>query len=98
MVNARRRISLTATRRAVQFGTRLLLHSSWGAEAKWLCLPVLNCHSCQLAWVACPIGVLVHYAGLHVFPFRAVGTAGHTRALRDALWAWLLLLLCHTSP
>lgn len=74
MVNAWRRISLTAKRRAVQFGSLLLLHSSWGAEAKWLCLPVLNCHSCQLAWFACPIGVLVHYAGLHVFPFLAVGT------------------------
>lgn len=58
MVNAWRRISLTAKRRAVQFGSLLLLHSSWGAEAKWLCLPVLNCHSCQLAWFACPIGVL----------------------------------------
>ncbi len=69
-----RSISLTAKRRAVQFGSLLLLHSSWGPEAKWLCMPVLNCHSCQLAWFACPIGVLVHYAGLHIFPFLAVGT------------------------
>jgi polyferredoxin len=51
------------------------LHSSvlpW-MQLKWLCNPVLSCHSCALAWFACPVGVLVHYSGWHVFPFLALG-------------------------
>ena len=52
----------------------LFLHSSWGPELKWLCNPVLSCHSCVLAWFACPVGVFVHYSGYHVFPFIALGT------------------------
>jgi len=52
----------------------LVLHSSWGPEVKWLCNPVLSCHSCILAWFACPIGVFVHYSGYHLFPFFALGT------------------------
>ena len=52
----------------------VLLHSSWGPEFKWLCNPVLSCHSCVLAWFACPIGVFVHYSGYHLFPFAALGT------------------------
>ena len=52
----------------------MLLHSSWGPELKWLCNPVLSCHSCVLSWFACPIGVFVHYSGYHVFPYLAVGT------------------------
>lgn len=65
---------MTAKRRATQFLSLLLLHSSWGPEFKWLCNPVLSCHSCILAWFACPIGVFVHYSGYHIFPFIAIGT------------------------
>jgi polyferredoxin len=61
-------------RRIVQAISLLLLHSSWGPEVKWLCNPVLSCHSCALAWFACPVGVFIHYAGWHAFPFLAVGT------------------------
>jgi polyferredoxin len=61
-------------RRIVQTISLVFLHSSWGPELKWLCNPVLSCHSCILSWFACPIGVFVHYSGYHVFPFLAVGT------------------------
>jgi len=61
-------------RRISQFISLLILHSSWGPEAKWLCNPVLSCHSCVLSWFACPIGVLTQFAGYHVFPFLAIGT------------------------
>jgi ferredoxin-type protein NapH len=61
-------------RRLIQSASLLLLHSSWGAEAKWLCTPVLSCHSCALSWFACPVGVFVHYAGYHVIPLLALGT------------------------
>jgi ferredoxin-type protein NapH len=59
-------------RRLVQTLSLVLLHSSWGPDVKWLCNPVLSCHSCVLSWFACPIGVFVHYAGYHLFPFLAL--------------------------
>ena len=61
-------------RRISQLTALILLHSSWGPEMKWLCNPVLSCHSCALAWFACPVGVFIHYSGYHVFPFFAAGT------------------------
>lgn len=60
-------------RRISQIVSLVLLHSSWGPELKWLCNPVLTCHSCVLAWFACPIGVFIHYSGYHLFPFFAAG-------------------------
>ena len=66
--------TIASSRQSVQFVSLFLLHSSWGPEFKWLCNPVLSCHSCVLAWFACPIGVFVHYSGYHLFPFLAVGT------------------------
>jgi len=74
VVRKLRQTSLTLKRRAVQVVSLLALHSSWGPEFKWLCNPVLSCHSCVLAWFACPVGVFVHYAAYGVFPFLAVGT------------------------
>mgnify|MGYP003587201026 CR=1 FL=1 len=62
-------------RRVVQAVSLVALNSSLaGGQAKWLCVPVMNCHSCSLAWFACPIGVFIHYAGYRVFPFLALGT------------------------
>lgn len=62
-------------RRIVQAGSLVALNSSLGGgQAKWFCMPVMNCHSCSLAWFACPIGVFIHYAGYRVFPFLALGT------------------------
>ena len=61
-------------RRLTQLVSLILLHSSWGPQAKWFCNPVLSCHSCFLSWFACPIGIFVHYSGYHLFPFFALGT------------------------
>ena len=61
-------------RRIVQIAALALLHSAWWGELKGFCLPVLSCHSCPLAWFACPIGVFVHYSGYHAFPYIALGT------------------------
>lgn len=61
-------------RRLFQTISLILLHSSWGPDVKWLCNPVLSCHSCYLSWFACPIGVFIHYSGYHLFPYLAFGT------------------------
>lgn len=66
-------IRAKSSRIYVQLAALVALHSSWGPEAKWLCNPVLSCHSCALSWFACPIGVFVHYAGWQIFPFLALG-------------------------
>ncbi len=66
-------VSIFMKRKLSLIISALLLHSSWGPEFKWICNPVLSCHSCVLAWFACPIGVFVHYSGYHLFPFMAFG-------------------------
>ena len=72
-------------RRIVQSLSLIGLHASWGPQAKWICNPVLSCHSCALSWFACPIGVFVHYAGYHIFPFMAVGMVVLVGALAGRL-------------
>ena len=62
------------------FQTAFLL--AWLDPFSWrfhyLCSPVFHCHSCPLAVLACPIGVLANFSALHVFPFLAVGTLAVT--------------------
>jgi len=68
-----KRLNLARHRLGVQVFALLALHSSWGPEAKWFCNPVLSCHSCALAWFACPVGVFIHFSGYRIFPFLALG-------------------------
>jgi ferredoxin-type protein NapH len=63
-----------ARRRIVQAVSLVALNSSVAFDLKWICMPVLNCHGCALAWFACPIGVFVHYAGYRLFPLMAIGS------------------------
>jgi ferredoxin-type protein NapH len=39
-----------------------------------VCSPVFHCYACPLASFACPIGVIGQFAGIHAFPYLAVGT------------------------
>lgn len=39
-----------------------------------VCSPVFHCHSCPLALLVCPIGVLANFSALHVIPYLALGT------------------------
>lgn len=41
-----------------------------------VCAPVLYCHSCPLASMACPIGVLVNFSTLRILPFVTIGILG----------------------
>lgn len=38
-----------------------------------ICAPVFYCHSCPLASMACPLGVLVNFSALKLFPFITLG-------------------------
>lgn len=60
-------------RRKIQTFSTLVLNSSFLFELKSFCLPVLNCHSCPLAVLACPIGIIGQFSALHLFPFLIGG-------------------------
>ncbi len=72
--NLKKKWDVFWTRRVVQVLSLIALNSSWGPQIKWFCNPVLNCHSCVLAWFACPVGVFIQYSGWHLIPFFAIGT------------------------
>ncbi len=42
------------------------------------CVPILNCHSCPTSTMACPIGMLQHFAGAHQIPYFIIGFLGAT--------------------
>jgi ferredoxin-type protein NapH len=63
-------------RRLFQIVFLVLLNLPFLGQWKMVCLPVLNCHSCPWAVMACPIGVLGHMAAWSVFPALALGTIG----------------------
>ena len=43
------------------------------SRTRYMCAPILNCHNCPAALLACPIGVMAQASSIHVFPFVAVG-------------------------
>lgn len=43
-----------------------------------ICVPVLNCHSCPASVFACPLGILINFANLRIFPFITLGILGLT--------------------
>ncbi|MDY6862028.1 MAG: hypothetical protein SV062_03460 [Thermodesulfobacteriota bacterium] len=81
-------------RKKIQLLSFIGLNSSFFFELKSLCLPVLNCHSCPLAILACPIGIIGQLSALHLFPFLTigiivmVGTAAGRLFLRLVLSIW----------
>ncbi|MCD4689862.1 4Fe-4S binding protein [bacterium] len=72
-------------RRIVQFVAFLLTNSYFAAipkasfyqgTLKGVCVPVLNCYACPLAWGSCPIGTLQHFLIVRAFPFYLLGMLG----------------------
>lgn len=43
-------------------------------QAKWLCVPILHCHSCPLASFSCPIGIIGYYLSIGMIPIFLLGT------------------------
>jgi polyferredoxin len=55
-----------------------------------VCLPFFQCHGCELAQFACPVGVLAYSSAMHVWPFYALGAILIPAALSGRLicgWA-----------
>jgi ferredoxin-type protein NapH len=72
-------------RRIVQLIAVLLTNSYFPALAnasfyqgplKGVCVPVLNCYACPLAWGSCPIGALQHFIIVRALPLYLLGVLG----------------------
>ena len=62
-------------RRVVQLFSLVALNGAFlGGQAKSFCVPVMNCHACAFALFACPVGVIVSYAGYQMIPYLLLGT------------------------
>jgi ferredoxin-type protein NapH len=42
-------------------------------QLHFICLPVLNCHSCPISVFACPLGVIGQFAGVGLVPLTVIG-------------------------
>jgi ferredoxin-type protein NapH len=60
-------------RTLVQLASLMFANSYVLSVLKFCPAPVLNCHACPLAVMACPIGSLQHFVGQRRFPFALVG-------------------------
>jgi ferredoxin-type protein NapH len=59
-------------------------------QFKWLCLPILHCHSCPIAVFSCPIGIMGHYLALGIIPIMLIGMIVFIGALVGrALCGWV---------
>jgi len=55
-----------------------------------ICLPVLNCHSCPLAFFTCPIGALQHFIAIGAFPVFVLGTVAIVGIMFGRMFCGLL--------
>jgi ferredoxin-type protein NapH len=61
-------------RKWVQGGFLLAWLDPFLLRAHSFCSPVFHCHSCPLATLACPIGILANMSAAHAVPLIALGT------------------------
>jgi polyferredoxin len=73
--------TVVTKRRFWQTGFLVLLNLPLIGQLKYVCLPVLNCHSCPWAVFACPVGVVAHFATWAVIPLLALGTVAFIGAV-----------------
>ena len=67
-----KRIKLTFARRIVQAASAVALNSNFlGSTVASVCLPVMNCEACALAWT-CPIGLIRNALTFHEIPWLAL--------------------------
>ena len=65
---------LTTRRRIVQTLSLVLLNSNfWGLGTERICIPVMNCEACAIAWLGCPIGMIGSNLAFREWPFLVLG-------------------------
>lgn len=72
---------MAVKRRIWQAAFLFFLNLPFLGQMKYVCVPVLNCHSCPWAVFACPVGVVGHFAMWGVVPLLALGTIAFLGAL-----------------
>ncbi|MCE5341342.1 MAG: 4Fe-4S binding protein [Planctomycetaceae bacterium] len=65
---------LTASRIWIQTAFLLIWLDPMALRMHNVCGTVFHCYACPLATFACPVGILVNFSALHLFPFMAIGT------------------------
>jgi polyferredoxin len=68
--------NIRRSRLFTQLGALIFLNLGPRLHMLGICAPVFYCHGCPLASMACPIGVLVNFSTLRIFPFLALGILG----------------------
>ncbi len=76
---------LVRNRRRVQAAFLPLWLLPLAGRLHTICGPVFHCYACPLSTFACPIGVIANFAGLHIFPFFAIGVLFLTGGALGAL-------------
>lgn len=76
---------ITRTRALVQVLSLVGLNSFFW-QPRSICVPAFNCHSCPAATFACPVGVLVNFSSLRIFPFVALGIIGLAGVFGGRIW------------
>jgi ferredoxin-type protein NapH len=65
---------LSTRRRVVQTLSLLLLNSNfWGLGTERVCLPIMNCEACAIAWLGCPIGMMGSNLAFREWPLLVLG-------------------------
>jgi ferredoxin-type protein NapH len=65
-------ILLSTKRRIVQLVSLVALNTNiWSLGERGLCLPVMNCEACAVAWLGCPIGMMARSIAFIEFPLVA---------------------------
>jgi polyferredoxin len=65
--------------------------SFYQGTMKGVCVPILNCYACPLAWGSCPIGTLQHFIIVRALPFYLIGILG---AIGLGVGRWACGWLC----
>jgi len=66
--------SLTVRRRITQSVSLVLLNLNiFALGSRGLCLPIMNCEACVVAWLGCPIGMMARSIAFVEFPLMVIG-------------------------
>ncbi len=71
---------------AAQFGALAVVSLGWLTPLRGVCAPVFQCHSCPLSTFACPLGVIINFVSLRVWPLITIGILGLAASFGGRIW------------